>query len=192
MDLPGLSLKGIMTYPSNIRAKPFIQQTVGLFLNAGLPCPVISGGGTGEEAVSKEIGCTETRSGSYIYEGMTRVKGNADLSPKTCALRVVVTVVSVPTQDRVIIDGGMKTFRAFPRDPYGLVIEQPQAMIYSMSVEHGHMDVSGCDHNFHVGEKLSVIPRHQGMVTNMHDEVVGARNGQVHVVWQVQGRGKVK
>jgi len=67
MDLPRLSLKGIMTYPSHVRAKPFIQKTVELFLNAGLPCPMISGGGTGGEAVSKEIGCTETRSGSYVY-----------------------------------------------------------------------------------------------------------------------------
>jgi D-serine deaminase-like pyridoxal phosphate-dependent protein len=192
MDLPGLSLKGIMTYPSSIGAKPFIQQTVELFLNAGLPCPVISGGGTGGEAVSKEIGCTETRSGSYIYEGMKRVTGNADLGPERCALRVVVTVVSIPTRDRVIVDGGQKTFRASPSNPYGLVIEQPQASIYGMSVEHGHVDVSQCDHQFSVGEKLSVIPRHQGMVTNMHDEVVGARNSQVEIVWQVQGRGKVK
>lgn len=192
MDLPGLSLKGIMTYPSSIKAKPFIQQTVELFLNEGLPCPVISGGGTGAEVVSKEIGCTETRSGSYVYEGMTRVTGNDDLSPERCALRVVVTVVSVPTRDRVIIDGGQKTFRTSPPNPYGLVIEQPQAKIYGMSVEHGHVDVSGCDHKFRVGEKLSVIPQHQGMVTNMHDEVVGARNGHVEVIWQVQGRGKVK
>lgn len=192
MDLPGLSLKGIMTYPSHVRAKPFMQQTVELFLNAGLPCPVISGGGTGGEAVSKEIGCTETRSGSYIYEGMTRVTGNDDLSPERCALRVVVTVVSVPTQDRIIVDGGQKTFRASPSNPYGLIIEQPQARIYGMSVEHGHVDVSGCDHKFRVGEKLSVIPRHQGMVTNMHDEVIGARDDQLEVVWQVQGRGKVK
>jgi D-serine deaminase-like pyridoxal phosphate-dependent protein len=192
MELPGLSLQGIMTYPSHVRAKPFIQQTVESFLNAGLPCPIISGGGTGGEAVSKEIGCTETRSGSYVYEGMTRVRGNADLSPERCALKVVVTVVSVPTQDRVIMDGGQKTFRASPSDPYGLVIEQPKARIYGMSVEHGHVDVRECDHEFRVGEKLSVIPRHQGMVTNMHDQVIGARNGQAEVVWQVQGRGKVK
>jgi D-serine deaminase-like pyridoxal phosphate-dependent protein len=191
MDLPGLSLMGIMTYPSSMRAKPFIQQTIELFQSADLPCPVISGGGTGGEAMSKEMGCTETRSGSYVYEGMTRVGGNDDLSPEKCALKVVVTVVSVPTQDRVIVDGGQKTFRASPSNPYGLVIEQPQAKIYGMSVEHGHVDVSECDHQFRVGEKLSVIPQHQGMVTNMHDEVVGARNGRVEVIWKVQGRGKV-
>jgi len=76
--------------------------------------------------------------------------------------------------------------------PYGLIIEQPEARIYAMSVEHGHVDVSQCSHEFRVGEKLSVIPLHQGKVTNMHDEMVGARNQQVEVVWQIRGRGKVK
>jgi D-serine deaminase-like pyridoxal phosphate-dependent protein len=191
-DLPGLSLQGIMTFPSSASARPFIQRTVELFLHAGLPCPVISGGGTGLEAVSKEMGCTETRSGSYAYEGMTRVHGSADLNPEHCALRMVVTVVSVPTKDRIIIDGGMKTFRANPPNPYGLIVEHPEAKIYGMSVEHGHVDVSQCDHRFRVGDKLSVIPLHQGMTTNLHDEIVGARGGQVKVVWQVRGRGKVK
>jgi D-serine deaminase-like pyridoxal phosphate-dependent protein len=192
MDLPGLSLKGMMTFPSDAKARPFIRKAVELFRDAGLPCPVISGGGTGREKVSKEIGCTETRSGSYVYEGMTRVTSNDDLDSQRCALRVVVTVVSVPTQDRVIVDGGMKTFRAFPPNPYGLIIEHPQAKMYGMSVEHGHLDVSQCDHRFRVGEKLSVIPQHQGMTTNLHNEVVGARNDQVKVVWQVRGRGKVR
>jgi len=192
MDSPGLSLKGIMTYPSSVKARPFIQQTVELFLNAGLPCPVISGGGTGGEAISKEIGCTETRSGSYIYEGMTRVSGNTGLSPERCALRIVVTVVSVSAGDRVIVDGGQKTFRTSPPNPYGLIVQQPQAKIYGMSVEHGHVDVSQCDHQFRVGEKLSVIPQHQGMAINMHDEAFGVRNGQLEVIWKVQGRGKVR
>ena len=98
----------------------------------------------------------------------------------------------MPTRDRIIIDGGMKTFRASPPNPYGLIVEHPEAKIYGMSVEHGHVDVSRCQHQFRVGEKLSVIPLHQGMVTNMHDEVVGARNGHVQFIWQVQGRGKVK
>ena len=193
MDLPGLSLRGIMTYPSRLTAKPFIQETVSLFHQAGIPCQIISGGGTGLEAASREIGCTETRSGSYVFEGMTRVRrGHDDLSPERCALRMITTVVSVPTSDRIIIDGGQKTFESYPPVPYGLIIEQPEARIYGMSVEHGHVDVSQCTHEFRVGEKLSVIPLHQGKVTNMHDEMVGARNQQVEVVWQIRGRGKVK
>lgn len=192
MCLPGLSLRGVMTFPSYLKAKPFMQKTLHLFQEAGLPCAVVSGGGTGFEVASKEIGCTETRSGSYVYEGMTRVKGHQDLNPERCALRVLVTVVSVPTRDRIIIDAGQKTFESYPPAPYGLIIEEPEARIYAMSVEHGHVDVSQCSHPFHVGQKLLVIPLHQGKVTNMHDELVGARKGEVEVVWQIRGRGKVK
>jgi D-serine deaminase-like pyridoxal phosphate-dependent protein len=61
-----------------------------------------------------------------------------------------------------------------------------------MSVEHGHVDVTDSDHRFQVGENLSVIPLHQGKVSNMHDELVGAREGEVQVIWQIRGRGKVK
>jgi len=189
MDLPGLSLQGIMIYPSDLRGKPFIEKTVDLFQQAGLPYPIISGGGTGHEAISKELGCTETRSGSYVYEGMTRVHGGEDLGPEHCALSVLMTVVSVPTMDRVIIDGGMKTLQAFPANPYGYIIEYPQAKLNLVSVEHGHVDISQCDHRFQVGEKLRVIPRHAGMTTNLHDEVVAVRDGQVEAVWRVQARG---
>ena len=190
--LPGLSLQGIMTYPSSLGVKPFLQETVELFHRAGLPCTMISGGGTGAEAISQEIGCTETRSGSYAYEGMTRISGSKDLSPERCPVRVVVTVVSTPTPDRIIIDGGQETFTSYPPKPYGLIIEQPQARINGMSVEHGHVDVSQCAHRFQVGEKLSVIPLHAEMTSNLHDEVVVARQGQVEGVWSLRGRGRVR
>jgi D-serine deaminase-like pyridoxal phosphate-dependent protein len=190
--LPGLALRGLMTYPSHMRAKPILQETRDLLHATGLPCPVVSGGGTGDEATSKAIGCTETRSGSYVYEGLTRVRGRTDLDPARCPLSIVCTVVSVPTTDRIILDGGQKTFRTRPPDPYGLIVEHPRALLRRMSVEHGHVDVSECAHRFKVGEKVSVIPQHQGMATNMHDELFGARKGQVEVAWQVRGRGKVK
>ena len=190
--LPGLQLQGVLTYPSRLEAKPFLDRTVALFRQSGLCCDVISGGGTGSEAASKAIGCTETRSGSYAWEGMTRVGRTTGLDATRCAVRVIVTVVSVPTRDRIILDGGQKTFEAYPPTPYGLIIEQPDAKIMGMSVEHGHVDTSACSHRFQVGEKLSVIPLHQEKVVNMHDELVAARNGQVQWIWTVAGRGKVK
>lgn len=192
MEMSGLSLQGIMTYPSMSSAKPFMERAIALFREAGLPLNMISGGGTGHEAISKELGCTETRSGSYAFEGMTRIRSSADLNPERCAVRVICTVVSVPTRDRIIIDGGQKTFESYPPNPYGYIIEAPEAKIYGMSVEHGHVDVSQCSHRFYVGEKVSVIPLHQEKVTNMHEEMVGMRNGQVEVIWPVRGRGKIK
>ena len=100
------------------------------------------------------------------------------------------TVVSVPTSDRLIIDGGMKTFRFFPTMPYGLIIEDPNAQFSGMSVEHGHIDTGRADRKFRVGDRLTVIPTHQEGVTNLHDEIVWARNDQVERVWRNEARGK--
>ena len=190
--MPGLDFQGIMAYPSNLRAKPFIEETVELLTAAGLPVNIISGGGTGAERNSKEIGCTETRSGSYVYEGMTRISGSEALNPERCGLRMIVTVVSTPTAERIIVDGGQKTFTSYPPKPYGHVIEHPDIKIYGMSVEHGHIDVSESSHKFRVGERLSIIPLHQGMTSNLHDELVAVRNGQVEAIWKIAGRGKVR
>ena len=191
VKMPGIDFQGIMTYPSNVRAKLFIEETLDRLSDDGIPVNIISGGGTGSEAASKEIGCTETRSGSYVYEGMTRIGNSEMLTPERCVLRLIVTVVSAPAPDRVIIDGGQKTFTSYPPTPYGHIIEHPDAKIYGMSVEHGHLNVSECSHRFKVGERLSVIPLHQGMTSNLHDTLVGIRGDKVEVTWKIAGRGKV-
>jgi D-serine deaminase-like pyridoxal phosphate-dependent protein len=190
--LPGLDFQGIMTYPSRVEAKPFLDETVQLIQADGVPVRMISGGGTGHEAISKEIGCTEVRSGSYVWEGLTRIHGSGDLNSERCPVRVVCTVVSTPAPGRIIIDGGMKTFASYPPKPYGHCVEHPEIKIYGMSVEHGHVDSSESSHKFWVGERLTFIPLHQEMCLNLHDEVVAVRGNHVELVWPVAGRGKVK
>jgi D-serine deaminase-like pyridoxal phosphate-dependent protein len=192
VGLPGIDLQGVMTYPSRAEAKPFLDETVALWREAGLPLDVISGGGSGLEAVSKALGCTETRSGSYLWEGLGRVKSREDLSDERCPLRIITTVVSTPAPGRIIVDGGMKTFASYPPVPYGHCIEHPDIKIYAMSVEHGHVDTTASGHTFKVGERLTFIPLHQEMALNLHDELVGYRGEQVEVIWPVAGRGKVK
>lgn len=192
MDLAGLDFKGIMVFPSHPEATEFVRETIDGISQKGIPLEIISGGGTGAEENSKKMGCTETRSGSYIWEGMNRIVNSGMLNTDRCACRMVVTVVSTPTQDRIIIDGGMKTFTSYPPTPYGHIVEHPEAKIYGMSVEHGHVDVSQCSHDFKVGERLSVIPLHQEMTLNLHDELNGVRGEEVEVIWPVAGRGRVK
>ena len=190
--MPALQLQGVMTYPSRLEAKPFMEETIDLFRKSGLPLNEISGGGTGLEAASKQIGCNVTRSGSYAFEGLRRINTTTNRpNPVTCATRMIVTVVSTPTADRIIIDGGQKTFERNPPDPYGYMVEYPEARIYGMSVEHGHVNVSACSHKFRVGERLSVVPQHQGVTINNHDEVYAVRKGLIEAVWPVAGRGKV-
>jgi D-serine deaminase-like pyridoxal phosphate-dependent protein len=190
--LPGIDFHGIMTYPSRLDSKPFLDETVELIRADGIPVTMISGGGTGHELISKEIGCTEARSGSYVWENLTRVQSSADLNAERCPVRVVCTVVSTPAPGRIIIDGGMKTFASYPPKPYGHCVEHPEVKIYGMSVEHGHVDSSASSHKFRVGERLTFIPLHQEMCLNLHDEVTGVRGDHVELVWPVAGRGKVR
>src|SRR5690606_24478576 len=96
VELPGIDLQGVMTYPSRMQAKAFLDETVTLMREDGLPINVVSGGGTGLEQVSKDLGCTETRAGSYVWEGLSRIKGRDDLSDDRCPLRIITTVVSTP------------------------------------------------------------------------------------------------
>jgi D-serine deaminase-like pyridoxal phosphate-dependent protein len=192
VDLPGIDLQGIMTYPSRPAIQPFLDETIDLFRKDGLPIQVVSLGGTGAEALSKELGATEHRAGSYLWEGLDRIRTSADLSDERCPLRILCTVVSTPAPGRIIIDGGMKTFCSYPPTPYGHCIEHPELKLYAMSVEHGHVDASASTHSFKVGERLTWIPLHQEMALNLHDELVGYRGEIVEVFWPVLGRGKVK
>lgn len=193
-DVPGLELRGVMTYPSRADARPYLDEVKDLFTRDGLPIGVVSGGGTGHERVSKDIGCTETRSGSYVWEGMTRVSKSADLDAERCPMKIICTVVSVPTPGRCILDGGIKTFGLFPRTqgPECLMVEHPKAKLWPFSIEHTTVDTSECDHTFKVGERVSVIPRHGEVALNLHDELHGVRGERVELTWAVAGRGRIR
>ena len=181
-----------MTYPSQRSTKPYLDEVVHLFQAEGLPLAMIGGGGTGHEAISKELGCTEHRTGSYVWEGLTRVQRREDLHPSRCPIRVLCTVVSTPAPGRIIVDGGAKTFTSYPPTPYGYCIEHPEITISAVSIEHGHINTGASTHRFQVGERLTIIPLHQEMCLNLHDEVVAVRGDNVEIVWPVLGRGKVK
>lgn len=187
---PGVRFAGVMTYPSRAAIKPLLDEVRDLLTAAGLPPGTISGGGTGSEAVSKEIGCTETRIGSYAWEGLTRLSKREHLDPQRCPLRLVTTVVSTSVAQQCVVDAGQKAFTSYPPTPYGFCLEHPEIFLKGMSVEHGHVDTSMSDHTFEVGEILSWIPLHGGMTTNLHDRLFVLQKGEVVDEWPVAGRGR--
>jgi D-serine deaminase-like pyridoxal phosphate-dependent protein len=109
-------------------------------------------------------------------------------------MKVRVTVVSRPTDDRAILDAGSKvlTHDQYFAKGYGRIVEYPEAQISGFSEEHGHVDLSASARKPKVGEVVNVIPNHCCVVTNMVDEVHGVRGGRVEVTWPVAARGKVR
>jgi D-serine deaminase-like pyridoxal phosphate-dependent protein len=190
--LPGLQFAGLMLYPSTAENAERVSETVGRLIREGLCCDVVSGGGTkavGDIDWIPEL--TEFRAGTYVFNDLATVaKGAAVLSD--CALCVVVTVVSRPSPDRAIVDGGTKTFSSDGGLPMGYVWDYPEARIYRMNEEHGYLDLSACPTRPEIGERLRVLPNHACGTMNMHDAAYGLRGAQVEAIWTIAARGKVQ
>ncbi len=190
---PGLAFGGLMTYPANDQTDPFVHQVKTLLAAEGILVERVSAGGTARMWLAHthhEI--TEYRAGMYIYGDRSMLKAGA-LQLSDCALKVITTVVSRPTADRGILDGGSKTFSSdlLGLSGYGLILEYPEADFYALSEEHGHVDFSHCSHKPDIGERLTVIPNHCCVVSNLFNQIIGVRGGRVEIVWDVVARGKL-
>ena len=190
--LPGLEFAGAMFYKGTHTAGPYIDEARNLLDTAGLPLPIVSGGGTGAQAKCKALGCTEARIGSYAYEGMTRTNRREQLCPDRNPVRVVVTVVSANRSGDVVADAGQKSFTSYPSTPYGYCIEHPEIYLEKMSVEHGHVNTSELTRKLEVGTVISFIPQHGGMTTNLYDRMYAVRGTEVVEEWVIAGRGKAQ
>jgi D-serine deaminase-like pyridoxal phosphate-dependent protein len=193
--MPRMDFQGLMTFPNrDPDTRVYFERALALFKQAGIPVPVVSGGGTPALfSVDRFPMLTEHRAGTCIYnDAMVVRSGTATWA--NCAMRVRATVVSRPTDARAIIDCGTKVLTS---DQYGMpgfghVLEYPEAAITAVSEEHGTVDLSQCPERPRVGEVVNVVPNHCCVVTNMVDEVVGVRGDHVEVVWPVSARGKVR
>jgi D-serine deaminase-like pyridoxal phosphate-dependent protein len=193
----GLRFDGLMTYPSSAASAVFVAQAKQRFAEAGISIGVVSGGGTPNAWHAHEIaGLTEVRVGTYIYHDRATVgAGTAGL--EECALHVHATVISRPTEDRAVIEAGTKTLTSDLVAPsvgpgYGLILGYPDAVIERLYEEHGVVDLSACRAKPALGERIRIVPNHVCVVSNLHDEVVMSRDGQVVDTWRVAARGKTR
>lgn len=192
----GLRFGGLMTYPKpddEARVEAFLAQARDLCLPEVGPCEVISSGGTPSLAkAGLAPSVTEYRAGTYIYNDRSLIAHGA-CRVEDCALTVLTTVVSRPTPDRAILDAGSKSLTSdlFGLQGYGLLPAYPGAVISGLSEEHGHVDLRLCDHRPRIGEKLQVIPNHACPVSNLVDQVILHRGGEVIRPAEVAARGCV-
>jgi D-serine deaminase-like pyridoxal phosphate-dependent protein len=194
---PGLELRGLMGYPTPPESRPLFQETLALLDRAGLPHPVVSGGGTRYAVQAHEIPeLTEFRIGEYPVGGYGHLLAGRH-TVEQCALRVIATVVSRPADGRAILDCGSKTMSASilktaQGDSIGYIVEYPDARFYGFSEEHGHVDVSACARKPKIGERVQVLPVHPCPCVNEHDELVAVRKGRVEAIWPIYARGKIR
>ncbi|MBW9065862.1 D-TA family PLP-dependent enzyme [Rhizobium herbae] len=194
-NAPGLVFGGLMTYPPTgaaaavesfmTRAKAFIEA-------AGMKVPVVTSGGTPSMMQAAEAPVTtEYRPGTYVYNDRSLVSRGV-CGWEDCALTVLATVVSVPAENRAIIDAGSKTLTSdlLGLSGYGHVLGRDDISIDQLSEEHGRL-VSDGPINLEVGDKLRIVPNHACVVTNMVDAVNVVEHGEISAVWPVVARGRI-
>lgn len=203
--LPNIGLRGIAFYPGHIKQPDKekldeLSRTVEAVCNdlrsARFDPEIISGGSTPLLFHSHEIrSMNEIRPGTYVFNDRNTVASGA-CALADCAASILVTVVSHTRADRMIVDGGSKTFSS-DRDVaggpgFGHLIDAPEAVFHRMNEEHGFIDLTGTDRRFEIGEKTRIIPNHICVAVNLHEFVYGIRGGNVEEVWKTEGRGKLQ
>jgi D-serine deaminase-like pyridoxal phosphate-dependent protein len=211
-ELPGLQLNGLMTYRSVMfpgsqgKSHAEIGREEGELLvevaqemrAAGIEIKELTGGSTPTGKYSSAVeGISEVRPGTYVFNDyICEHWGSAEYSD--CALSILTTVVSRPTQSTATVDGGSKTFAGdlWPANVglqgYARAAGENapiDAYVVKMSEEHGVAQL-GDGIDWKIGERIAWHPIHVCTTVNLSDELIGVRGERVEVVWPVAARGK--
>ena len=199
----GIEVYGLMTYPAPHQEQyvhDFFSQAKQLIEQAGISLNMITTGGTpslyhGVIYTQQESTIiTEYRAGTYIYGDRSLVTAGT-YTLADCALTVQCTVVSVPCENRCIIDAGSKALSSdlLNQTDFGYVQQFPEARITALSEEHGTLDISACPQKPQIGDVINVIPNHCCVVSNLFDQVYfyEAKTGLIHQTHHVKARGCV-
>jgi D-serine deaminase-like pyridoxal phosphate-dependent protein len=161
-----------------------------LLEKAGIPCPIVTGAGSGTYMLEVEASAwDEIQPGSYIFmdADYARNEWAAPLPRFEHALFVLATVMSRPAADRAILDAGLKASSVDSGLP--LVWQRAGLTYRGASDEHGVVEVAPGAQAPALGEKLYLVPGHCDPTVNLYDWYVCVRNGRVEALWPITARG---
>ncbi|MBI3517049.1 MAG: DSD1 family PLP-dependent enzyme [Proteobacteria bacterium] len=158
----------------------------------GIACPVVTGAGTGTfmlEAASDVY--DELQCGSYVFMdadyGRNLGEDGAPNHDFEHSLFVWATVMSRPTDDRAILDAGLKALSVDSGMP--LLHGFEEAEYTRASDEHGKVLLKRPTNRLRIGDKIKLVPGHCDPTVNLYDWYVGVRNGRVEALWPITARG---
>lgn len=142
-------------------------------------------------------GITELRIGTYIL--MDASQGNAIGTYDRCAATVLTTVISRPTEERVITDVGAKGITMQTRTKgicatkgLGVIKGYNEAYVHAVYDEHAIIYNKELREKVRVGDKLEIIPNHICPVCNLYDTAYLVSQGEVVEEIPISCRGKLK
>mgnify|MGYP003350651239 CR=1 FL=1 len=195
---PGVRLRGVMGYEGHLQpiadraererkasaAMADLVATARLLKDNGLPCDIVSGGGTGTYDISGRIpGVTEIQAGSYVLMDTDYARLNL---PFEHAFSVLGTVVSTPRAGCCVADCGHKS----TTKDHGLPAVKgiPGATVTLLNDEHVVIELPP-ESRVKIGDRIELWPSHTDPTVNLHDVFYAIENGEVVGVWPIAARG---
>lgn len=206
-EQPALRLGGIQGYAGRIqhvagyeerrmlagRASAHLGAVRDALREAGLPCPVVTGAGTGTHDFDHESGVfTDLQVGSYIF--MDADYDAVELTPDGArrfanALFVLTRVASCQHDGFATTDAGSKCF-ALDGPPPRIADGAPEGSRYGMfGDQFGKVELPEGG-RLKVGTLLRVVPSHCDPTVNLYDSIVCVRGGRIEAIWPIEGRGR--
>lgn len=206
-SLPHVKLAGIQAYSGGsshvvgfeARKKHSLEMmgkavsTRRLYESKGIACPLLTGGSTGTYNIDSNIdGITELQPGSFMYmdTDYNRIGGQDGevYHDFANALTVLTTIVSRPSDELAVADGGFKAFatdRSFTPQPKSI-----QGLVYNWGGdEHGRLNISKANRAVNLGDRIEFIVPHCDPNVNLYDKMFCLRGDQVEAIWQISARG---
>ena len=211
-DLPGIELVGIMGYEGHLlliedqkekgakikAALGLLGETRRAFEKAGLPCPIVSCGGTGSLPFAvKQSGITEIQAGGVIFMDAF-YRHLCKIEQFQYALFLIATVISRPVPERAIIDAGRKTMNTEitpprvrdPGDSSGGL--RGDIQVTRLSAEHGELKLEPSAQHLKIGDRLELIPGYGDLTTVLHNRFYVLQNDRLVDLWPLAGRGRLE
>jgi D-serine deaminase-like pyridoxal phosphate-dependent protein len=161
-----------------------LLSTAQMMREAGLPCDIVSAGGTGTYDITGQIeGVTEVQAGSYVL--MDTAYAKLDL-PFESALSLLGTVLSRPSPTICVSDSGHKACTEDHGNPSVKGIEGASVLL--LSDEHATIMLLA-ESRIAPGDRIELWPSHIDPTINLHDALFVVDGDEVTDVWPITARG---
>ncbi|HZP56831.1 MAG TPA: alanine racemase [Dehalococcoidia bacterium] len=197
-DMAHVAWRGVMGYEGHVvgiedraerepRARKAMERllsTVEMIRDAGLPCEIVSAGGTGTYDITGRCdGVTEIQAGSYVLMDTAYAKLGL---PFEQAFSVLGTVLSRPRPEQCATDAGHKACTQDHGNPDVKGIDG--ARVLFLSDEHATIALPA-DAAVAPGDRIELWPSHIDPTINLHDVMYAVEGDEVVEVWPITARG---
>ncbi|MCF8469687.1 MAG: DSD1 family PLP-dependent enzyme [Parvibaculum sp.] len=159
----------------------------------GLPCDIVSGGGTGSYNIDPEAKVlTELQGGSYIFMDKQYndvVLGNGAAFPFETSLFVQMSVVSNNTRNLATTDAGFKSFSTDAEPPQLLSGAPEGAGYFFFGDEQGGILLPD-GASLPLGSVLTAMTPHCDPTVNLYDAYHVVRGDTLVDIWPIEARGR--